>query len=139
MATLNTAVFEIATPMGLALHTDATEVTVPSVQGQFGMLAGHLPLLAATKPGVVEYKNAGKSERVAVGAGFVEVGPNKVLLLCDLYTTAKDVDKAAVKAELEQTEKAIAAFGERLEGAKYEELARRLEWCQAQLEVAKGA
>lgn len=136
MATLNTAKLEVATPQGLALSTEAQEVTVPSVEGQFGMLAGHLPLLAATKPGVMEYRNGGKTERAAVGAGFVEVGPQKVLLLCDLFATAATIDRATVKAELETAEKGIAAFGERLEGARYEELKRTVEWCQAQLEIA---
>jgi len=47
---------EVVTPEGLALNADVDEFTSPSVQGQFGVLPGHLPLLAALRTGVVSYR-----------------------------------------------------------------------------------
>src|SRR5688500_16441859 len=91
---------EIATPLGLVLRTEAESVAAPSVHGEFGVLAGHLPLLAALKPGVLKYRTMGKDHVAAVGAGFVEAGPEKVLLLCDVFAQPHQIDTAKVQEEL---------------------------------------
>lgn len=129
---------EVATPLGLVLKTEAQSVAAPSVHGEFGVFAGHLPLLAAVRPGLLKYKTGGKDHVAAVSAGFVEAGPTKVLLLTDQFALPKDIDADAVKSELADAEKALVAFKERHEGSHYEELQRRIDWCNAQL-VAKAA
>ncbi|GAB4204853.1 MAG: F0F1 ATP synthase subunit epsilon [Sandaracinaceae bacterium] len=129
---------EVATPLGLVLKTEATSVAAPSVHGEFGVFAGHLPLLAAVKPGLLKYRVGGKDHVAAVSAGFVEAGPTKVLLLTDQFAQPKDIDEAAVRSELAEAEKALVAYKERHEGIRYEELQRRIDWCNAQL-TAKAA
>lgn len=129
----DTLTLEIATPLGLALKTDAEAVQAPSVHGEFGVLPGHLPLLAALKPGVIRYRTGGKTHVVAVSAGFVEAGPEKVLLLTDQFARPLDIDEDSVRQELSDAEKALAVFGEMHEGRGYEELQRRVDWCNARL------
>ena len=129
----DTLTLEVATPLGLALRTDADTVQAPSVHGEFGVLPGHLPLLAALKPGVLRYRTAGKTYVAAVSAGFVEAEPDKVLLLTDHFMVPKDIDEDAVRGELEKAQGALIAFGERHEGREYEELQRRVDWCEARL------
>jgi F-type H+-transporting ATPase subunit epsilon len=126
---------EVATPLGLALRAQAESVAAPSVEGEFAVLAGHLPLLAALRPGVLKYRVGGKDHVAAVGAGFVEAGPDKVLLLCDVFATPAEIDTALVQAELENAEQELASYGERYEGARYEELQRRIDWCFARLQA----
>jgi len=138
MALPESLTLEVATPLGLVLKTEAQSVAAPSVHGEFGVFAGHLPLLAAVRPGLLKYRTAGKDHVAAVSAGFVEAGPTKVLLLTDQFALAKDIDASAVKAELAEAEKALVAYKERHEGTRYEELQRRIDWCNAQL-VAKSA
>ena len=130
---------EVATPTGLKLKTEATSVAAPSVRGEFGVLPGHLPLLAALRSGVLEYLTDGKKQYAAIGPGFVEAGPDKVLLLTDLFATPDDIDVDAVKEELIAANEAIKAFGERHEGPGYAELARDKEWAEARLEVQELA
>ncbi|MCZ7679957.1 MAG: hypothetical protein M5U28_14820 [Sandaracinaceae bacterium] len=65
---------EIATPVGLALSTECESIAAPSVEGEFGVFAGHLPLLAALRAGVIKYRVDGKDLLAAVGPGFVEAG-----------------------------------------------------------------
>lgn len=129
---------EVATPLGLVLKTEAQSVSAPSVHGEFGVLAGHLPLLAAVKPGVLRYRSGGKEHVAAVSAGFVEAGPAKVLLLTDHFAAPGDIDADSVRSELAEAEKALAAFAGRHEGSAYEELQRRVDWCNARL-LAKAA
>jgi F-type H+-transporting ATPase subunit epsilon len=129
---------EVATPLGLVLKTEAMSVAAPSVHGEFGVFAGHLPLLAAVKPGLLKYRTGNKDHVAAVSAGFVEAGPTKVLLLTDQFALPKDIDESAVKAELSAAEKDLAAYKDRYEGNQYEELQRKIDWCNAQL-LAKAS
>lgn len=126
---------EVATPLGLSLRTEAESVQAPSVNGEFGVYAGHLPLLAALKPGVLRYRLGGKTYVAAVGAGFVEAEPDKVLILTDQFMQPSAIDVAQAEADLAEADKAIGAYGERFEGREYEELDRRLQWARARLQA----
>ena len=95
---------EVATPDGLALTTDAEMVTAPSVSGEFGVLPGHLPLLAATRAGLLRYRIGGKDEIAAVGPGFVEALPDKVLLLTDAFLKPSAIDRAKAESDLANAE-----------------------------------
>ncbi len=133
MSLPNLLTLEVATPLGLALRTEAEHVAAPSVNGEFGVFAGHLPLLAALRPGVLRYRTAGKDHVAAVGAGFVEAGPEKMLLLCDVFAQPSDIDEPAVQGELKTAEEALAKFSAKYEGSEYEELQRQIDWCRARL------
>ncbi len=130
---------EVATPDGLALETEAELVTAPSVSGEFGVLIGHLPLLAATQSGVLRYTVQGNVETAAVGPGFVEALPDKVLLLTDRFAVPATIDVDAARADLTKAEKALDDFDGAHEGAKYEELARELGWAQARIGAGEGS
>ena len=83
---------EIVTPDGIKLSESVDELTAPSVEGEFGVLPGHIPLLAALKTGIVSYRVGGDVTRVAVGPGFVEVVDDKALVLTDLFITKPELD-----------------------------------------------
>ena len=102
---------EVATPKELVLEAAPTSVTVPSVSGEFGVLPLHLPLLTALKAGVLQYNVDGKKHVAAVGPGFVEAGPEKVLLLTDQYATPDEIDADAEQAELAAAEAELKALG----------------------------
>jgi len=126
---------EVATPLGLALGTAAESVSAPSVRGEFGVLPGHLPLLAALKSGVLRYRVGGKDHVVAVGPGFVEAGSEKVLVLTDKFVTPTEIDAVVVKRELAEAEKRLAAFPDAYDGPDYEVLQLAVDWAQAKLDA----
>lgn len=130
---------EVATPVGLALHTECESIAAPSVQGEFGVLPGHLPLLAALRAGIVKYRVAGEDLVAAVGPGFVEAGPEKVLLLTDVFALPDDVDEDAVRDELEQAEQRLTELEGAHVGHDYEEVARDIEWATARLELLEAS
>jgi F-type H+-transporting ATPase subunit epsilon len=129
---------EVATPDGLALTTDADMVTAPSVEGEFGVLPGHLPLLAATRAGLLKYRVAGKDAVAAVGPGFVEALPDRVLLLTDAFLTPANIDRPAAEQELASAERALADSKTALDSAEHRELSRSVEWARARVEAAKA-
>ncbi len=91
---------EIVTPKGKALGASADEVRAPSVAGEFGVLPGHLPLLAAVRTGIVTYRVGAEEKRCAVGPGFAEVGGGKVLILTDECVEREAIDPVVVRKEL---------------------------------------
>jgi F-type H+-transporting ATPase subunit epsilon len=128
---------EVATPDGLALSTDVEIVTAPSVEGEFGVLPGHLPLLAATKSGLLKYRTGGRDEVVAIGPGFVEALPDKVLVLTDAFARPASIDRAKAEQDLQVAERGLAELKGPHEGGHYEELKRALEWARARVEASR--
>src|ERR1700722_3161362 len=99
---------EIVTPRGRALAASVDEVTAPSVNGEFGVLPGHLPLLAALRTGIVSYRMGTETTRVAVGAGFAEAGPDKLVILTDEYAERAQLDPVLIRKELAEVEQKLA-------------------------------
>jgi len=141
---------EIVTPRGRALAASVDEVTAPSVQGEFGVLPGHLPLLAALRTGIVTYREGHETKRVAVGPGFAEAGPDRLVILTDEYTDRDRIDPVVVRKDLAE----VQAQLQKLEGvpivapeargaeaaqvdarAQREVLVARENWLAAQLEL----
>ena len=98
----------VVTPTGSAVTAETDQVEAPSVHGEFGVLPGHRPLLAALRAGVVRYRTAGKTLAVAVGPGFAEVTPLGVTMLVDLVEAVGTVDVATATRDLDAAEKALA-------------------------------
>lgn len=126
---------EVATPAGLQLSTEASAVEVPSVSGEFGVLPGHVPVLAALRCGAVRYEIAGKEHVFAVGPGFAEANATRVRVLTDLFALPESIDKSTVENELAEANNALKAFGSLHEGHEYEELQRAVDWAKARLDA----
>ena len=135
MATLK---LEVATPDGLALKADAEMVTAPSVEGEFGVLPGHLPLLAATRAGLLKYRVAGRDEVAAIGPGFVEALPDRVLLLTDAFVTPANIDRGSAEKDLAAAERALADDKNALDSAEHQELQRALDWARARVDALRS-
>lgn len=135
MATLS---LEVATPDGLALKTEAEMVTAPSVEGEFGVLPGHLPLLAATRAGLLTYRVGGRNEVAAIGPGFVEARPDKVLVLTDAFLKPASIDRAAAEQELAAAERALSESKDQLEAPEHKEAQRNVEWARARVDAARA-
>lgn len=126
---------EVATPDGLALTTNAEIVTAPSVEGEFGVLPDHLPLLAATKAGLLKFRADGQEQVAAVGPGFVEAGPVNFLMLTEIFLRPANIDRAQAEKDLATAEQGLAKLEGPHEGGTHEELKRALEWARARLDA----
>jgi F-type H+-transporting ATPase subunit epsilon len=138
----NKIALEIVTPKGRALTASVDEVTAPSVDGDFGVMPGHLPLLAALRTGIVTYREGGQEpKRCAVGAGFAEAGPNKLLILTDEYIEREQIDPVIVRKELAEVQAKIeqaagkAPTGGTAMDPEAKALIAKENWLAAQLEL----
>jgi F-type H+-transporting ATPase subunit epsilon len=131
---------EIVTPKGRALAESVDEVTAPSVQGEFGVLPGHLPVVAALRPGIVSYRQGNETKKVAVGPGFAEAGQNKLLILAEEFADRASVDPVVVRKDLAELqpklEKVLSAMEMTPElDAEKKSLIEQENWLAAQLEL----
>ncbi|MEN9577404.1 MAG: hypothetical protein RJA70_413 [Pseudomonadota bacterium] len=126
---------QIVTPDGLKLQQDVGELTAPSVDGEFGVLPGHRPLLAALKTGIVTFQTGNDVEKVAVGPGFVEVYDDHAVLLTQSFCRKADIDPVRVRLELKEADEALEAYGGELSGAEYIDLVAKELWAAARLEL----
>lgn len=83
---------EIVTPEKQLFSGRVDRVTVPSTQGYLGILPGHAPLLAELGIGNISYTRNGQSEMLFCCWGFVEVLPERVIVLAQTAEAASEID-----------------------------------------------
>lgn len=130
---------EIVTPTGVALREQVLELTAPSVEGEFGVLPGHLPVLAALRTGIVSYKTSGKESKVAVHHGFAEVINDSALLLTERFARREDVQTVQVRKRLEEVDRELDHWTGELTDPKRVELIEEEQWLATQLELIGDA
>jgi len=75
---------DIVTPLGRIYEGEIKEAYFPGIEGEFGVLEGHAPLMTTLNPGVITIKkDDGSEEIIAINSGYVEVSPDHVNVLVD--------------------------------------------------------
>lgn len=126
---------EIVTPKGVVLQQGVEEVIVPTVNGELGVLPGHLPLLAALHTGLLHYRVKGELLDVGVGGGFVEVVGDKALILTDRFIDKDGVKVLEVRERLKDVDKQLEAWQGDLSNPERLELIEEEQWLATQLEL----
>jgi F-type H+-transporting ATPase subunit epsilon len=100
---------EVVTPDRKVVSTTADIVVCPGIEGQFGVLVGHVPFLSALDIGEMYYKQGGKTEHLAVTGGFAEVTGSKVTIVAEAAEFGREIDVERARRALERAEKRLAA------------------------------
>ena len=87
--------FDLVSPERLLLSEQVDMVTVPGREGDFGVLAGHMPLISSLRPGVIDVKGDSDARYFVLG-GFAEVTPEKLTVLAEDVRPLSEVDAAAL-------------------------------------------
>jgi F-type H+-transporting ATPase subunit epsilon len=98
--------FDIVSPERLLLSDEADMVTVPGSEGEFGVLAGHMPLISTLRPGVIAIKGgvlSGDSRFLVLG-GFAEASPVKLTILAEEAIPIEKIDAAALEQRIKNSE-----------------------------------
>jgi F-type H+-transporting ATPase subunit epsilon len=80
----------VITPRSLVVDEEVEEVTIPSLDGELGILPGHRPLYAALGSGELTYRASGRRESLSVRGGYAEVGPERVTAFTELSEDEED-------------------------------------------------
>ncbi len=116
---------EIVTPAKKLFSEDVRFVVVPGVMGELGILPEHTPLMSALKIGIVRFEQDGKTYKVAINGGFVEIRNNKVSILADSAERAEDIDRHRAEIAKERAEKRLASKTSDLDVARAEQALKR--------------
>ena len=96
--------FELVSPDRISFSGEVDQVDVPGAEGDFGVLAGHAPLIALLRPGLMTVYAGGEQTRLVVLGGFAEVGPDGLTVLADVATSLEDCDRVALQAQIAEME-----------------------------------
>jgi F-type H+-transporting ATPase subunit epsilon len=117
--------FDLVSPEKLLFSSDVVQVDIPGIEGDFGVLAGHEPMVTTVRPGVlVIYDGGGEQLRIVVNGGFAEVGPEGLTVLADTAVPIEDFDHAMLADAIKDTEEDVA---DSKDDWRRDKLARRLE------------
>src|SRR6202012_3023120 len=129
-----TFTFELVSPEKLLFSKDVTMVTVPGSEGEYGVLAGHTPLITKLKPGVIEIcvdDDETVNDRIFVGGGFGEITQSSFTLLAQDGTPVADLNRAAI----EEQSRALAAQMANASDAERESLQEKQALIEAKLQA----
>ena len=103
---------EIVTPDKLVLSESVDYVGAPGIEGEFGVMAGHIPFLSALAIGGLHYKAGGKNHYVFISGGFAEVSDNKVTVLAESAEAAENIDAARAEQAKRRAEERRVCHGD---------------------------
>jgi F-type H+-transporting ATPase subunit epsilon len=100
--------FDLVSPEKLAFSGEVDQVDIPGVEGDFGVLAGHAPVVAAIRPGILTVTTGGAHEKIIVLGGLAEVSDKGLTVLADVAKSMDEIDKAAFADKISEMEAKLA-------------------------------
>ncbi len=92
--------FDLVSPEKLAFSGEVDQVDVPGVEGDFGVFAGHAPVVALMRPGILTIVTGSTRRKVIVLGGLAEVSEKGLTVLADVATSLEDVDRGAFASQI---------------------------------------
>ena len=126
--------FDLVSPEKVLFSGEVSQVDVPGSEGDFGVLAGHVPLVTTLRPGILVIYSERDAQRIVVDGGFAEVGPSGLTVLANLAVPVDDFDVAELAGVIKDTEEDVA---DETDGWKRDKLAHKLDRLKA-LQAALG-
>jgi len=111
---------EIVTAEGVVFSDDVDVVVAPGVEGQLGILPHHAPLMTMLQPGELLVKRGGEEFFLAISGGFLEVRPDRVIVLADAAERAEEIDIARAEAAKRRAEELLKSHPPEVDAARAE-------------------
>ena len=116
--------FDLVSPEKLAFSGEVDQVDIPGVEGDFGVLAGHAPVVAAIRPGILTVTTRdGTREKIIVLGGLAEVSGKGLTVLADVATSIEELDRARFAETISEMEAKLAEK----EGSELDRAVERLD------------
>src|SRR3981189_985883 len=100
--------FDLVSPEKLAFSGEVDQVDIPGVEGDFGVLAGHAPVVAAIRPGILTVTIGGTHEKIIVLGGLAEVSEKGLTVLADVAPSIAELDRAQFAETISEMEEKLA-------------------------------
>ncbi|MDH6262833.1 F0F1 ATP synthase subunit epsilon [Bradyrhizobium sp. BR13661] len=115
--------FDLVSPEKLAFSGEVDQVDIPGVEGDFGVLAGHAPVVAAIRPGILTVTSGGKHEKIIVLGGLAEVSEKGLTVLADVATSLDELDRAQFAETISEMQEGLKEH----EGSELDQALARLD------------
>src|SRR5579859_4158097 len=115
--------FDLVSPEKLAFSGDVDQVDIPGLEGDFGVLAGHAPVVAAIRPGILTVISGATRQKIIVLGGLAEVSDKGLTVLADVATSLEELDRAEFAGTIADME---AGLSEK-EGSELDHAIERLD------------
>ncbi len=125
---------EVITGERVVYDDEVDIVVAPGAVGQLGVLPSHAPLLTTLQPGELVVRKGGEEVSMVVSGGFMEVRPDKVIVLADTAERAEEIDEARAAAARQRALERIQEEHDRVDLAQAEVSLRK---SLARLKVAE--
>lgn len=102
-----TFLLSLVSPESLLFSGQVDQVDLPGVEGDFGVLSGHAPIVAMLRPGIVTAMAGNASEKFVVLGGLAEFSDEQLTILADSASSAEDFDLAALKSKIEELQQGL--------------------------------
>ena len=127
---------EIVTPEARVYSDVIDSVVIPTVEGEVGVLPGHIPLLTQVEHGELRVTKQGQTEWLVVGGGFAQVEGDRVSVLAEHAINEEKIDERAVEAALESAQAKLKE-AEHLDPQEFEHLQSLVRFSGVQLAVKR--
>ena len=103
----NTFHFDLVSPEKIAFSGEVEQVDIPGVEGDLGVMAGHAPLVASVRPGILTVTVGGKQEKIIVLGGIAEISAKGLTVLADTATSLAELDRELLAQQITDMEEAL--------------------------------
>jgi F-type H+-transporting ATPase subunit epsilon len=100
--------FDLVSPEKLAFSGEVDQVDIPGAEGDFGVLAGHAPVVAAIRPGILTIITGGSKQKIIVLGGLAEVSEKGLTVLADVATSIDEVDRARFATTINEMQEKLS-------------------------------
>jgi F-type H+-transporting ATPase subunit epsilon len=101
--------FDLVSPEKLAFAGEVDQVDIPGIEGDVGIMAGHSPMVAALRPGIMTITTGGTQQKIIVLGGIAEVSDKGLTVLADTATSLQDLDREAFAGQIAEMEDKLSA------------------------------
>jgi F-type H+-transporting ATPase subunit epsilon len=100
-------ILEIVTPEARVYSDTIDSVVIPTVEGEIGVLPGHIPLLMQMGYGELRVTKGGATQLLVVGGGFAQIVADKISILAESAINEEKIDEHAVETAMKRAEEAL--------------------------------
>jgi F-type H+-transporting ATPase subunit epsilon len=127
---------EIVTPEAKVYSDTIDSVVVPTVEGEIGVLPGHIPLLTQVADGELRVTKGATTQWLAIGGGFAQIDGDTVRVLAEHAITEEKIDEHAVEAAMKRAEQELKE-ATNMDPQQYEHLQSLVRYSGVQLAVKR--
>jgi F-type H+-transporting ATPase subunit epsilon len=99
--------FDLVSPEKIAFSGEVEQVDIPGAEGDLGVMAGHAPLVATIRPGILTITAGGKHEKIIVLGGLAEISDKGLTVLADTATSVAELDREMFANRIAEMEEAL--------------------------------